>query len=639
MPSTSTDVIDGISTSVAVKAPCALATTANITLSGEQTIDGTLTSETRVFVKNQTTASQNGIYKSRTSAWTREPDFDGNRDVVEGTLIPVNRGATNADTLWRVTNTGAITIDTTSLTFERAAVNDSNSVAFTQTGTGAVATTVQAALRQVAATPDMFGADGVDDAVAINLAIQAHGYVRIPADREYILNTAIVPKTGMYLDCRGANIKLKNGSNAHMFRAPDGAVDWTVEGGIWNGNKANQTTGGCGFTSASGGTNIRGRLVNITVHDCYSHGVGWNSLVLKHFIEYGLIAYDNGASGVGSIESQDRSAIGLSIAYDNATSNFGGSGITSRTAYAAIVGEDAGTADNLTSYGNGADFNTVASFVSLGGANNGMHLSGDYNAFAAIAIDSPAQYGLVSRTETGGVVTYGLAMAGVTVKSAGKSSFWLDNNDGFAGAALVSTSPTEHGLYLDTANTNGHLSGAMKLAGIDNVRLQAATDIVVDVMSADAVGDGIQIADSSKNVVGGRFTGNALGINETGTSDINLLAGVSSTVNTSDTSIFANDASQVHASILGGTRNITAASTLDLHDYCDFFVLSGATAVDNIEASYAGRVIQIRSDGATTINDGGNLRLSGNLSLTDLDCVVLVCDGTNWYQVSVISAN
>lgn len=147
MPSTMNDVIDGISTSVAVKAPCALATTANITLSGEQTIDGTLTSETRVLVKNQTTATQNGIYKSRTSAWTREPDFDGNRDVTEGTLIPVNRGSSNADTLWRVTNTGAITIDTTSLTFERAAVNDSNSVAFSQSGTGAVSRTVQDKLR------------------------------------------------------------------------------------------------------------------------------------------------------------------------------------------------------------------------------------------------------------------------------------------------------------------------------------------------------------------------------------------------------------------------------------------------------------------------------------------------------------
>lgn len=119
MPSTMTDVIDGISTSVAIKAPCVVATTANITLSGEQTIDGVLTSESRVLVKSQTTASQNGIYKSRTSAWTREPDFDGNRDVVEGTLTPVNRGTINAESVWRMTAAGPIVIGTTSLTFEQ----------------------------------------------------------------------------------------------------------------------------------------------------------------------------------------------------------------------------------------------------------------------------------------------------------------------------------------------------------------------------------------------------------------------------------------------------------------------------------------------------------------------------------------
>ena len=46
------------------KTACDLATTGNITLSGEQTIDGTLTSGSRVLVWQQTTASQNGVYTS-----------------------------------------------------------------------------------------------------------------------------------------------------------------------------------------------------------------------------------------------------------------------------------------------------------------------------------------------------------------------------------------------------------------------------------------------------------------------------------------------------------------------------------------------------------------------------------------------
>lgn len=134
MSSPSTDRRFGLNSGVALKAPCDLATTANITLSGEQSIDGTTTSDSRVLVKNQTTASENGIYRSDSAAWNREPDFDGNRDVVQGTLISVNNGTANAYTLWRVTTTGTITIGTTSLTIAAAVIANS-SLALTA-GTG-----------------------------------------------------------------------------------------------------------------------------------------------------------------------------------------------------------------------------------------------------------------------------------------------------------------------------------------------------------------------------------------------------------------------------------------------------------------------------------------------------------------------
>src|SRR5579864_243524 len=56
-------------TAIAIKAPCLVATTGNnITLSGAQTIDGVAVSNNseRVLVKDQTTASQNGIYIAST---------------------------------------------------------------------------------------------------------------------------------------------------------------------------------------------------------------------------------------------------------------------------------------------------------------------------------------------------------------------------------------------------------------------------------------------------------------------------------------------------------------------------------------------------------------------------------------------
>ena len=79
------------------KASVKCATTANITLSGEQTIDGITTSASRVLVKNQSSASQNGIYVSAAGAWSRATDMDAWTEV-PGALVLVEEGSTNADT-------------------------------------------------------------------------------------------------------------------------------------------------------------------------------------------------------------------------------------------------------------------------------------------------------------------------------------------------------------------------------------------------------------------------------------------------------------------------------------------------------------------------------------------------------------
>ncbi|GAB3735004.1 hypothetical protein [Spirosoma lituiforme] len=95
------------------------ATTANITLSAAQTIDGvSLVAGDRVLVKNQTTASANGIYIVNASSWVRSTDFDGSTEVTSQAIISVESGTTNANTTWRLTGTGPFTVNTSNLAFQ-----------------------------------------------------------------------------------------------------------------------------------------------------------------------------------------------------------------------------------------------------------------------------------------------------------------------------------------------------------------------------------------------------------------------------------------------------------------------------------------------------------------------------------------
>lgn len=105
------------------KASVLVATTANLAaLSGLLTVDGVvLAAGDRILVKNQTTASQNGIYIAASGAWSRAPDADASIEVTPGLLVIVEKGTTNADTVWQLVTDAPIVLGTTALTFEIAA--------------------------------------------------------------------------------------------------------------------------------------------------------------------------------------------------------------------------------------------------------------------------------------------------------------------------------------------------------------------------------------------------------------------------------------------------------------------------------------------------------------------------------------
>ena len=95
---------DAAALGLVVKTDCAVATTANISLSGEQTIDGVTTSTSRILVKDQSTASQNGIYTTASGSWSRVSDFDAAGDQIANAFVFVTAGTAGADTSYVCTN-------------------------------------------------------------------------------------------------------------------------------------------------------------------------------------------------------------------------------------------------------------------------------------------------------------------------------------------------------------------------------------------------------------------------------------------------------------------------------------------------------------------------------------------------------
>jgi len=165
MTGSQTDRLTGLKSGLAVKAPCRVATTANITtFSGLQTVDGvTLVAGDRVLVKSQSDTTENGIYYVNTSSpytWELDSDFDGARDATKGTTVRVTDGTANAGTWWELTSANPVRPGTDAITWTQVTIPLSSIATYltgTSTtslavGTGAKVFTTQANLAWTAGT-------------------------------------------------------------------------------------------------------------------------------------------------------------------------------------------------------------------------------------------------------------------------------------------------------------------------------------------------------------------------------------------------------------------------------------------------------------------------------------------------------
>jgi hypothetical protein len=170
--------VDNLVAGLRTRAVARVGSTANVVIASElengDTIDGvTLVTGDRVLLKNQSTASQNGLYIVVASgAASRDTEFDTIEELA-GQLILISEGSANADDLYLCTTDTSATLGSSTISYTQVfpssggtvtsvAVADSGSSEFTVTGSPITSSgTISLAINTINATK--IGTGSVDN--------------------------------------------------------------------------------------------------------------------------------------------------------------------------------------------------------------------------------------------------------------------------------------------------------------------------------------------------------------------------------------------------------------------------------------------------------------------------------------------
>lgn len=330
--------VDATKQGLDIKDSVRAATTANITLSGAQTIDGvSIIAGDRVLVKNQTTGQDNGIYVASAGAWTRSTDADSNADVTSGMFCFVEEGTSNGDSGWVLTTNNPITLGTTPLSFTQfsgagqvdAGAGLTKSGNTLNVGTADVnRIVVNADNIDLATTGVSAAAYGATSYNIPNITIDAYGRITAAANRDLFPSQA-------------ANL---------VFASPNGSAGvptWRslVAADIPNLDAAKITTGifsaargGTGFATYAVGdllyadtTTSLAKLADVATGSALiSGGVGvapsWGKIGLTTHVT-GTLPVANGGTGLATTPTNGQVLIGNGTNYSLSTLT-GGTGIT-----------------------------------------------------------------------------------------------------------------------------------------------------------------------------------------------------------------------------------------------------------------------------------------------------------------------
>ena len=210
------------------KEPCVNATTANISLTGEQTIDGILTATSRILVKDQSSALQNGVYVTAAGAWSRAVPLD-TWDEHVGASIIVSSGTANADSAYICTVDTGGTLETTSITWAVFGGGDLIST----NNLSDVANAATSATNLGLGTGDSPQFTGVNVGAATDTTVtrSAAGIIAVEGD----VVPTVAKDTSWTGSQRCTTVALTDGTLLDMNTAQD--WDWTPAANITNGQR------------------------------------------------------------------------------------------------------------------------------------------------------------------------------------------------------------------------------------------------------------------------------------------------------------------------------------------------------------------------------------------------------------------
>lgn len=306
--------VDAARSGLDVKQSVRAATTGPLTIATDleagDTLDTTVTlvAGDRVLVKDQSTASENGIYVvQETGAAVRAEDFDSTAEVTPGAFTFVEEGTENGDSGWVVITDGTITVGTTGIEFAQfsgtgqitagdALEKDGNTLNVLVDDTSIEVFSDELRIASGAAGDGLGWSSGV---LGVNVATD--GGLEISADELQVkldpsINGLQTASAGLALksDIAGAGLTFTNGTLSvdTIDLTADVSGILPIANGGTNASSASDARGTLAYTSPTGAntsTPVLARVANKVVGDgantsfAVTHNFGTRAVVVQVF--------------------------------------------------------------------------------------------------------------------------------------------------------------------------------------------------------------------------------------------------------------------------------------------------------------------------------------------------------------------